>query len=1238
MTYPDLRDRTTPADSGSIDGLDARLDGLAPADAEYVRALVERGRRHEARLQLLQQIATSLARTLDEDEILDELARGVRRAVTCEGIVVSRVDLDRALVEVVHHGVSDVVLPPRLVALGTGPLGEAARSGTAVHVTPYDPAASPLAANDDVVMGSAVAGAVLAIPMMHGRRLLGVVALHDAKASAFDGDAREVIGMLARHAAAALSNARLFAESERERRQSEAMAEIARAVGESLKMGEVMRLILRHAMSLLQADGASVALRDGDYLHVVSALGITDVLSGVHLPVTGSLSGRVVTTGAAVVTNNITAEPDLHRAKLRLAPIQKSVMVPLMTARGILGVIAVYNRVADFTMDDARVLQRLADQVAVAVVNARLFEEVRDATREWSAAFDSIGVGMCLVDDERRITRSNSRALQLTVDPTLRVLIGRPFYETVLGTRPEADGDPLARAIVDGVQARTVCEGTNGRWLDIMAVPHPNGGAIITFDDVSTQRAVWDRHRLIIEASGDPLCTLDREGRVIFSNPSARRLFARDDLTGTHWGDLVLPEMADEARVHVQLAAHGEEQRHEYVVVRGDGERRVVGAVLSPVSERDHVAMVVASLHDVTDERRARDAVTSSEERYRQLFDTVADAVLTLNLTGTITSANPTACIVFDSPSDQLLGRSFHPFVAPSDVDRVTTFLRDTREGEARRWECSVVRRTGAPRRLAVTATPLLQGRAIVGLLLVARDLSEDRVRSDALQRSEARYAQLVDTASEAVFTIDEEGNFLAVNRAFEGATGRGRDDISGHHFTTLLDPRDREAAWELFVTALHGQRVQREIRYLDATGQVRWGSLVATPILDYGRVTGVMGVVRDVSRELRLLDELLRRERLASVGRLMGGAAHELNNLLSAVLAFSELLLEAPAADVVDRDSLVMIRDEARRAAAVVASLLDLTRERSVHRATLRLADVVSKAVAMRRYALRGSGVTLIEELNVALPATLGDAGRLQLAVLQLITRAEEALRDWSGEKRLALRLAAVANVLVLEVQDSGPGIAVAEAERLLGPRLSARDAADVADFGLAVAAGIVREHGGRLSVHSTPGEGATFVVELPIVASPDDTLGPSSDDTTSANAGPMDVLVVDDEPAIRAALAQALERLGHRVWLAGDGEQALQTLEERSIDRILLDLRMPRLGGDGLVSALRVLRPELIPRIILLTGDVESEAAQRLMRESGCRTLHKPFTLDAVRRALAAEPNPLAVPAPVAAPLEVP
>jgi CheY-like chemotaxis protein len=283
---------------------------------------------------------------------------------------------------------------------------------------------------------------------------------------------------------------------------------------------------------------------------------------------------------------------------------------------------------------------------------------------------------------------------------------------------------------------------------------------------------------------------------------------------------------------------------------------------------------------------------------------------------------------------------------------------------------------------------------------------------------------------------------------------------------------------------------------------------------------------------------------------------------------------------------------------------------------AAVRLAEVVTRALDVRRYALGVSGVTLVEELPADLPVTWGDPARLQQAVLHLVTRAEHATREWRGMKRLSLRLSRVANALVLVVEDSGPGIAAADLERLFSPGVTMREGLDLAGLGLAVAEGIVREHGGRIHVDSTPGDGATFVVEIPITPAPDEAPPVRIGATDEGDASSLDILVVDDEPAIRAALARMLERLGHRVTLAADGEEARRAVEALRLDRIILDLRMPRLGGEALFAELKARRPDLVPRVVFLTGDLEREAAQQLARDSGLPALSKPFTLEDVRR----------------------
>ncbi len=280
---------------------------------------------------------------------------------------------------------------------------------------------------------------------------MAVLAVASARVDAFGDDDADLLLTMGAQAASALSNARLYAESQRERRQTEALADVARAVSESLRMGEVMRLIMRHAMSLLGAEGACVALRREDYLHVVAAGGSGDLLAGLVLPVQCEHQRPGGADPDAGDLERCAERPG--RESSGPAPgayPQDIAVVPLSTARGVIGTLSVFNRKAEFDKDDARILQRLADHVAVAIVNARLYEELAESSREWTVAFNAIPTGMAVIDDDGRIVRYNSRALQLGHFETHRELVGRQFYEAVLGdTRAIGDGCPLSKALHD---------------------------------------------------------------------------------------------------------------------------------------------------------------------------------------------------------------------------------------------------------------------------------------------------------------------------------------------------------------------------------------------------------------------------------------------------------------------------------------------------------------------------------------------------------------------------------------------------------------------------------------------------------------------------------------------------------------------------------------------------------------------------------------------------------------------
>ena len=464
-------------------GMGAAAQDDTPERPDALSAAVALAERRSVALQQLRQLASALSRSSEEDPILDELCRSVQRAVGAAGVVIALADDLGVHLQTRRHTAPDGDRPLFDLHLETGVLSDAIRSGeTRLTACTEGSGAEARQAIDATLGELSGANAVIAAPMMQGRKLVGAIVAYALAADAFDTETQELLTTMAINGGAALRHAKLHAESDRERRQSDAMADVARAVGESLRVGDVQRLILRHAMVLLRGDGACIGLRDGDYLHIEGALGIADVLAGVFIPMRGSLSGHVVEHGTSFISNDVTSEPNAYRRNLQLVDVRKAVIVPLVTARGTIGALAVYNRDTDFHANDARILRRLADQVAVAIVNARLFADVQEATREWSSTFEAIGLGMVVVDDEGRVLRCNTRARQLVGQGTAMALLGRSFHQAVLGHETPED-DPLRGAIHDGVRARAVWQrSADGQRFSVHAVPHPDGGAVVTFD------------------------------------------------------------------------------------------------------------------------------------------------------------------------------------------------------------------------------------------------------------------------------------------------------------------------------------------------------------------------------------------------------------------------------------------------------------------------------------------------------------------------------------------------------------------------------------------------------------------------------------------------------------------------------------------------------------------------------------------------------------------------------------
>ena len=383
--------------------------------------------------------------------------------------------------------------------------------------------------------------------------------------------------------------------------------------------------------------------------------------------------------------------------------------------------------------------------------------------------------------------------------------------------------------------------------------------------------------------------------------------------------------------------------------------------------------------------------------------------------------------------------------------------------------------------------------------------------------------------------------------------------------------------------------------------------------------------MVRDVGERRRLDNqsrdiqtELLQAEKMAALGHTISGVAHELNNPLATILSWAERLSAQPGDERAKR-GLAVILGEAERAARIVRNLLTFARKRQSTRGLVDVNQVVRETLALRAYEQRVSNITLIEALASGLPPVFADGHQIKQVFLNLVINAEQAMLSSHGRGTLVIRSwhDHEKDSVLIEINDDGPGVPGEVQTRIFDPFFTTKEVGKGTGLGLSVAYALVKEHAGRIWLRSE-GDGTSFYVELPVTVKAEPAPGPTPSATVSLDSFKgTRVLVVEDEPALAMAVAEALVDAGFVVDRAGDGEEGLSRLAEQSYDLIVCDLKMPRIDGVQFYRAMAAATPGLARRVIFVTGDVAGTDAERFLDETGCRWLSKPFRLGDLLRA---------------------
>jgi PAS domain S-box-containing protein len=630
-------------------------------------------------------------------------------------------------------------------------------------------------------------------------------------------------------------------------------------------------------------------------------------------------------------------------------------------------------------------------------------------------------------------------------------------------------------------------------------------------------------------------------------------------------------------------------------------------------------------------------AVLSDEGRYRLLIDAVTDyAIYMLDPAGVVTSWNTGAERFKGYKAPEILGQHFSRFYTDEDLQAglparaLATAEREGRfENEGWRlrkdgtrfWAHVIIDRIRSP-----------EG-TLLGFAKVTRDLTERKRATEALKQSEEQFRRLIQGVTDyAIYMLDPDGRVSNWNSGAQRIKGYLPEEIIGEHFSRFYTPEDREKGepWKGLATAAQEGRFEKEGWRVRKDGERFWAHVIIDAIRDDGgELVGFAKITRDITERRdtqRALEEareaLFQAQKMEAVGRLSGGVAHDFNNLLMAVLGSLELLRKRLPDDPKITRLLNNAIQGAQRGTALTQRMLVFARRQELNLEAVDVPVVVRGMLDLLQRSL-GPGIAIDTRFAPDLGLVRADSNQLELALLNLAVNARDAMQD-GGLLTVAARTEDVTagrlgllkpgRYVCLSVTDTGEGMDKETLSRAVEPFFTTKGPGKGTGLGLAMVHGLAEQSGGGLVLKSESNRGTTAEIWLPLASAADPPReGKQQAAVTEANVRPLTILAVDDDRLVLMNTGEMLREIGHTVFEATSGKQALDIVRKEKIDLVVTDQAMPHMTGAQLAELIRVERPDL--PIILTSGYAELPPGT----EVNLPKLDKPFQLDDLARAVA-------------------
>jgi PAS domain S-box-containing protein len=611
---------------------------------------------------------------------------------------------------------------------------------------------------------------------------------------------------------------------------------------------------------------------------------------------------------------------------------------------------------------------------------------------------------------------------------------------------------------------------------------------------------------------------------------------------------------------------------------------------------------------------------------FRAVFDSSDEALVIISPKGAIQTANLRARQLLKLENGGINTNSFEECLTASASDQLKALSRrgETFTAFPREADSSIPPKSP----IQVTLRAILP---ISQHLLLSLQETHDPADSLPHQRElEAELRAILDSVQPGILIFDLRGHIRWSNPRFAELMGLERIELEStktlETLSSLLsgrfrNPRSLSSRWRELSAGRRGP-AHDDLEILQPTPRLL--ERFSRTITDHGRTVGWLEIYSDVTERRQIQSKMLQTEKLAALGKVVAGIAHELNNPLTGIMGNAQLLLARalhPAALAEAR----RVYQESERARRIVKNLLYFARENRPERSIVDLNEIVERTAALRSYESKIKNVQVRMNLASGLPRTMADPHQLQQVVLNLLINAEQAVFEGRGQGSVRIRTWSEQREngphIFLEVADDGPGIPSEIAPRIFDPFFTTKAPDIGTGLGLSIVYGIIRQHDGEVSFDSQSDAGAKFVVDLPVVAPPAEMSNQPALDSSINNSESRSasrILVVEDEPTVARLVVDVLQGEGYRVTSILDSREGLESLSHHSYDLVICDLRMPHIDGRSFFRALQSSHNPMQRKVMFITGDTMSPSSFEFLAENRLPFLAKPFLVEELKLAV--------------------